>query len=171
LKTENVADVMDVTVSSSQVSPIALDKGIGEEKEIQQTKLERSNRSLASDKQNNQLEISNSEIRHPNDPNDLYDLPQTKTIDEKQQLGQLVEKAMLDDQGKSKGYFTLHDISFHAFMVENTPFKTYEDVEEHIIIRLIQEGKLHYVEGVTGEPLKYRPDEKLNIVEGVAKDK
>jgi hypothetical protein len=62
-----------------------------------------------------------------------------------------LQKAMLDGQGKSKGYFSLLDLDFHLQMLPNNAGWN-EDKTKELIDHLLQEGKLQQI-----EPGKYKP--------------
>jgi hypothetical protein len=57
---------------------------------------------------------------------------------------QLVEKAMRDNQGNNKGYFTKDDFVYAAVMEPN--WHCTEDQAEQVFYALIEEGKMIEIE-------------------------
>jgi replicative DNA helicase Mcm len=62
-------------------------------------------------------------------------------MDKQEQLQQAMQKAMIDEQGNNKGYFTMDDLIFHLQMTPNTKWKS-DDKIENAVYRLHNDGKL-----------------------------
>jgi DNA replicative helicase MCM subunit Mcm2 (Cdc46/Mcm family) len=128
------------------MSPLTLVKAAGKEQnDEREQKSDGSNRSSRSNTSYKKEEESNNK-NHSSviDSLDRIDRSQTDDRDQKRLLGAL-QKAMLDGQGKSKGYFSLLDLDFHLQMLPNNAGWN-EDKTKELIDQLLQEGRLHEIE-------------------------
>jgi len=65
-------------------------------------------------------------------------------------LTEAIGKAMLDDKGRNKGYFTKDDFIYHALMTPNLRWNV--DQAEHRLYELLEDGIVEEI-----EPDRYRP--------------
>jgi DNA replicative helicase MCM subunit Mcm2 (Cdc46/Mcm family) len=75
-------------------------------------------------------EIDVNPFNNSRSANDIEKMSKT------QQFEEAIEKAMLDDNGKNKGYFTMDEITYCCQMMPGTKWKNYREVEAEVNKRL-----------------------------------